>query len=50
MNAADLIRRVPDFTVNDHVATQHYKQPADHDHYQAALLQTGLPAGLPPSA
>ena len=41
--AAEIVRRMPAFSVDDHVATQHYKEVGDREHYRAALLRAGLP-------
>ena len=39
----EVLKRVPDFRVDDYLATQHYKQPSDLEHCRAALLKAGLP-------
>jgi adenylate cyclase len=39
----EVLKRVPDFCVDDYLATQHYKQSSDLEHCRAALLKAGLP-------
>ena len=39
----EILKRVPDFNVDDYLATQHYKLSADLDHCRTALLKAGLP-------
>jgi adenylate cyclase len=43
-HARDAIRLAPDFAVERHLRTQHYKLASDRDHHRAALLKAGLPA------
>jgi len=39
----EILRREPDFYVDDYLATQHYKLSTDLDHCRTALLKAGLP-------
>ena len=40
----DLLQRVPDFSIERFLATQHYKHDGDREHHRAALLKAQLPA------
>lgn len=39
----EILKRVPDFSVDDYLATQHYKRSSDIEHCRTALLKAGLP-------
>jgi adenylate cyclase len=39
----EILKRKPDFSVDDYLATQHYKLSSDLEHCRAALLKAGLP-------
>lgn len=39
----EILRRAPDFSVDDYLATQHYKLSSDLEHCRAALVKAGLP-------
>ena len=41
-HAQEVLRRAPDFRLDDHLAVQHYKHGADLEHYGAALRRAGL--------
>jgi adenylate cyclase len=43
--AQQVLAREPGFTVGEHLASQHYRHPADREHYREGLLKAGLPAG-----
>jgi len=42
-HAAEVLRRVPDFSVSRYLTTLHYKDSADVNHHRDALLRAGLP-------
>ena len=33
----------PDYTINTHMATQYFKEPADRDHHMEGLIKARLP-------
>jgi adenylate cyclase len=39
----EIIKRAPDFCVDDYLSTQHYKVSSDLEHCRSALLRAGLP-------
>ena len=39
-----VLNSAPDFTVEAHMATQHYQKDDDHTHHRDGLLKAGLPA------
>jgi hypothetical protein len=41
-SAKHVLKRTPDFSVEKHLTTQHYKHHSDLEHYRAALLKAGL--------
>lgn len=43
--AATVLKRAPDFTVNKHMAMHHYMRDEDREHHRQGLLNAGLPAG-----
>ncbi|HXB80373.1 MAG TPA: adenylate/guanylate cyclase domain-containing protein [Bradyrhizobium sp.] len=43
-HAAEVIKRMPEFSVAASLATQHYKFEADRKRHEAGLLKAGLPA------
>jgi adenylate cyclase len=43
-HAAEVLKRVPKFSVAVYLATQHYKREVDRDRHQTGLLKAGLPA------
>ncbi|MGH7090555.1 MAG: adenylate/guanylate cyclase domain-containing protein [Stellaceae bacterium] len=43
LEAERVLGAAPDFSVEKHMATQHYKEAADREHHRAALLKAGLP-------
>jgi adenylate cyclase len=43
-HAAEVLKRVPKFSVAVSLATQHYKREVDRDRHQTGLLKAGLPA------
>jgi adenylate cyclase len=42
-HAKEVLKREPSFSVNAHLATQHYKHGVDRQRYEAGLLKAGLP-------
>ena len=40
----EVLARVPDFSVETYLATQHYKLDSDREHHRQGLLKAGLPA------
>jgi adenylate cyclase len=42
-SASEVLKRIPSFSVANHLTTQHYKHNSDLEHYRAALLKAGLP-------
>jgi adenylate cyclase len=40
----EALRRQPDFTMEGHLTTLHYKHAADREHHREGLLKAGLPA------
>ena len=43
-HAGEVLRRKPDFTVDQHLKTLHYRQASDTEHVREGLLKAGLPA------
>ena len=46
-HAHEVLVRQPSFTIESYLATLHYKQREDRDHYHAALVKAGLPESAP---
>jgi adenylate cyclase len=44
IEAQNVLREKPDFSVEKYMTTLHYKEAADREHHRAALLKAGLPA------
>ena len=44
LQAQEVLKQSPAFTVKNFLATQPYKEEADRDHHRDALLKAGLPA------
>ena len=44
VHGREVLNCAPDFTVDAHMATQHYLQDDDHAHHRDGLLKAGLPA------
>jgi adenylate cyclase len=42
-HAREVLKREPGFTVEDYLATLHYRDGADREHHREALLLAGLP-------
>ncbi len=40
---AALLKRAPDFSIEDHLATQHYKRAEDRERHRASLVKAALP-------
>jgi adenylate cyclase len=43
-HALEVLARVPSFSVDNYLATQHYLKESDRDHHRESLLRAGLPA------
>jgi adenylate cyclase len=43
-HAREVLGKAPDFTVEKHLATVHYKRDADREHFREGLLMAGLPS------
>jgi adenylate cyclase len=47
-HAGEVLRRKPDFTIEKHLKTLHYRQASDSEHMREGLSKAGLPAGPEP--
>jgi adenylate cyclase len=43
-HAQEVVRREPEFSVGNYLATLHYTRETDSEHHRACLLKAGLPA------
>ena len=43
-HAGEVLRRKPDFTIEKHLKTLHYRQASDSEHMREGLSKAGLPA------
>ena len=43
-NAQEVLKRVPDFSIQDYMTTLHYKHENDREHQSEALAKAGLPS------
>jgi len=41
-HAQEVLKRVPDFSIEDYLATLHYKHESDREHHREGLLKVGL--------
>ena len=43
-HVSEVLKRVPEFSVESYLATQHYRRGTDRQRHEAGLLKAGLPS------